>query len=197
MKHSALAQSCLESYHHATFNLGECEAMIKYCDAYSVVVFRGTECGSLFAGRGWVDVLRDLRLMPWYDKDCGWCHAGFLKGAKRSAKFLDTVLNKERPVIFTGHSLGGALSLLCAAKMQAAGYRVSWVGFGSPKAQHSKKTFGFSQVNYRYRADVVPSMPRFSFYRHNYQMINLGRAKEAVEPTWDDHDIQLYIKALA
>jgi len=197
MKHSTLAKACLDSYHHVTINLGECEAMLEYHDDYTLVAFRGTECGSLFAGRGWVDVLRDLRLMPWYDKDCGWCHAGFLKGAKRSAKFLDTVLNKERPVIFTGHSLGGALSLLCAAKMQAAGYGVSWVGFGSPKAQHSKKTFGFSQVNYRYRADVVPLMPRFSVYRHNYQVVNLDRLKKEIKPTWDDHDIKLYMEALA
>ena len=197
MNRSTLAQICAESYNHVTFNLGECEAIIKYFDDYSVVAFRGTECGSLFAGRGWVDVLRDLRLMPWYDKDCGWCHAGFLKGAKKSAEFLAGILDKSRPVIFTGHSLGGALGLLCAAKLQAAGYRVSWVGFGSPKAQHSQKTFDFSQINYRYRADVVPTMPRYSFYRHNYEVINLDRVNRDAKSTWDDHSIQFYIKALS
>jgi len=196
MDHANLATICQESYAYATFNLGECEAIIKYEDDCQVVAFRGTETGSLFAGRGWVDVLRDLRLLPWYDKDCGWCHAGFLKGGRTAAEFLSNKLDRNQPVILTGHSLGGALALICAAKLERRGFSVSWVGFGSPKTQHSRKTLDFYQINYRHKADVVPLMARHTWYRHNYPVIRVNKPVEATKPTWDDHDIQFYIDAL-
>ena len=224
MQTKTLAHLCKEAYTHATYNINECEVIIRRFDDVQVVAFRGTETGALFAGAGWVDVLRDLHIFPWYDKDCGLVHAGFLKGAQSTAEFIAGRLVNDLPVICTGHSLGGALALLTAAKLQAKGFVIEkWVGFGSPMTQLTKRKYTFEQWNYRYCADIVPTMPRYVFhrifefiatlslpplltklllmlpkkqwYRHNYPVIVL-RPDPGRETTWDDHGIDLYIDAL-
>lgn len=196
MSHKLLSLICAQSYHTDTYNIGECEVLVKQLDGVQVIAFRGTETGAMFAGAGWVDVLRDLRITPWYDKDTGWMHEGFLVGGRRAAAYLKGKLNPDIPVICTGHSLGGALALVCAVKLQAAGFTIDeWVGFGSPKTQLSKREHNFTQWNYRHKADVVPLMARCFGYRHNYPVINL-QPNPCREPTWDDHGINQYIAAL-
>lgn len=194
MNHKTLANIAKDAYDYAAFNIGECEAIIKYYDDVQVVAFRGTETGAIFDGAGWVDVVRDLRVIPWYDKDTGWVHAGFLKGAQRASDFLASKLDKSLPVIMTGHSMGGALSLMTACKLQGMGFKIKeWVGFGSPKCQFSTRQYAFKQTNYRYRADIVTLMPRLPFYRHNYMLICLDYDPD-IEPNWHDHAIEFYMQ---
>jgi len=196
MNHHILSKLARDSYTAHTLSIGECEMLIKIFADVQVVVFRGTEAGSFFSGAGWVDVIRDMRLFPWFDKDAGWCHAGFLKGGRRAARFIADSLDKDKPVICTGHSLGGALSLMCAVKLQAMGFLIDeWVGFASPKCQLTKKTYAFNQTNYRHRADIVPLMPRLMGYRHNYPVIWLVSGADIdADPTWSDHAIEYYVE---
>lgn len=194
MNHNLLAHICEQSYLRKSFVINECEVLIELIDGFQVVAFRGTEAGALFAGAGWVDVIRDMRIMPWYDKDTGWAHAGFLKGGRLMADFLADQLSPRFPIVCTGHSLGGALALACAVKLQAHGFEVAeWVGFASPKFQFTDKQYSFKQTNYRYRADVVPLMPRYTTYRHNcpIKALNPEAGRKA---TWDDHNIKYYLE---
>ena len=190
-----LVQLCADSYHHATFSVGDCEAIIKYYDDCQVIAFRGTEMDGFFKKLGFIDVIRDMRMIPWYSKTLGWCHAGFLKGGRASAEYLDNKLDKSLPTYVTGHSMGAAVGLTCAATLVDMGYDVvKWVGVAGPKAQLFRNTFkGFQQVNYRYRGDIVPLMPRFTPYRHNYPVIQL-REDNKRKATWDDHDIHWYLQ---
>jgi triacylglycerol lipase len=192
MDHRDLAAIASAAYDHAAFSIHECECLVKWVDGVQVVAFRGTEARSLITGAGWLDVLRDARLLPWHDPDTGWVHAGFLKGGRLAAAFLAGILRKDWPIICTGHSLGGALALIAAAKLHAQGFDVvEWVGFGSPKVQLSGKRFRFLQTNYRHGADIVPTLPHLPGYRHNYPVVRLF---PAATPNWSDHAVGYYRK---
>jgi hypothetical protein len=193
MDHRDLAAIAATAYDHATFSIRECECLVKWVNGVQVVAFRGTEARSLITGAGWLDVVRDARLLPWYDADCGWVHAGFLKGGRLAAEFLAGILRKDWPIICTGHSLGGALGLICAAKLHAQGFDVvEWVGFGSPKAQLTGKRFRFLQTNYRHGADLVPLLPSLPGYRHNYKVVRLFPG--VAPPNLHDHAVGYYRK---
>lgn len=194
MQHSDLAELCQRSYDELTYVINECELLLTHVDGVQIVTFRGTEAGSLFKDRGWIDVIRDMRITPWYDKDTGWAHAGFLKGGRKAAGLLKKILTPDVPVILTGHSLGGALALMCAVKLQAEGFYIKeWVGFGSPKCQFTDKRYHFVKTNYRHGADVVPLMARWTPYRHNFELRNIN-PEPGKKATWDDHDINFYVQ---
>lgn len=194
LTHAFLAAACYDSYHNVSVNTRECECWITKEKDFQVVAFRGTEVNSLFAGLGVVDVITDIRVIPWKDKDTGWFHSGFLSGGKASAKAIAPLLDKTIPLYLTGHSLGGAVSLACAVKLKSLGFNVvEWVGFGSPKARIFRlKEYEFECTNYRNNADAVPLKPRWIGYKHGYKVIRTNVEDKNRRPTWDDHAISLY-----
>lgn len=195
IKHKELAKICMESYKCLTLRVDGCEMLIRFKDGVTIIAFRGTDTFSIFHGSGIKDIIRDARILPWYDRDVGWAHRGFLLGGQKSAAILQDHLAKDMPLILTGHSLGGAVSLICALKLQAMGFYVKgWVGFGTPRCIFSK-TDKFDQVNYRYRSDIVPLMPFFNVFRHRYPVIHLQPNPNRAA-TWKDHDLQLYYNVL-
>ncbi len=195
MQYHQIAQIVAESYHYHAFNINECEGIIHYLDDVQIVAFRGTEIDAMFSGGGWIDVIRDMRILPWYDKDAGWVHSGFLKGARGVAEFLMDVLEPDKPVLVTGHSLGAALALMVAVKLEAAGVDVQeWVGFGSPKVQIGYKDYPFRQVSFKHKADIVPLMPRLPFYQRSGIHHQLGDG--CGKPNWNDHAVELYVEVL-
>ena len=193
--HKYLALLCFDSYSSVTVNTRECECLVSQEADYQVVSFRGTEVKKLIFGLGILDVITDIRIIPWKDKDTGWFHSGFLSGGKATAKSLVPYLDKDKPLYLTGHSLGGAVSLACAIKLKAMGYNVvEWVGFGSPKAQiFTVKKFDFLCTNYRHNADAVPLKPRWIGYKHGYPVIRTDVTDKNRKPTWDDHSIGHYL----
>ena len=162
------------SYDRHTCRVNGVECLVTDLAGYQVVSFRGTEARKLITGGGWIDVLRDLRTIPWYDKRVGWSHAGFLKGAQGVVdKSLFGLLKRDRPIIFTGHSLGGALSINAAAILQSEGFKVSAVvTFGAPRTltKGASKRFSSSGINiweFSNKGDPVPDVPfRWWGYRH-------------------------------
>lgn len=194
MNHGTLAAIAAEAYEHAAFSVHECEAIIKYVEVFQIIAFRGTEANALISDDGWLDVVRDARVLPWHDEDCGWVHYGFLKGGVLAAEFLADKLNRRLPIILTGHSLGGALALICAAKLERYGFSVrEWVGFGSPKVQLTGKKYPFKQTNYRNGGDIVPLLPNLPFYRHNGDLVEVGRPEI---PNVHDHAVIHYVECV-
>lgn len=197
MKHNEIAQIVSRGYEKHTGQVGEVEYYIEG----NVITFRGTEASKLIKGAGFLDVIRDIRAIPWYDERVGMSHAGFLKGARKVVdgelkQFMDN--SEHESWIVAGHSLGAAMSLLAAIMLFSDGYKITeWIGFGCPRALIGKRHLPFITTSYKHGNDIVPSVPpRWLFgYRHPYPLVEVGKASEEGD-NWTDHDINLYIKAI-
>ena len=143
-----------------------------------VVVFRGSDNIKNF--------LTDARIFKNdYEKNlCKKCelHAGFYKSYRKLVdKGLEKVIAaavKEHPeyeLLFTGHSLGGAVALIAAVKFteQHSGKAVKVYTFGQPRVGDGDYAkYADSKVSHFFRVvhrkDLVPHKPAYlTFYRHS------------------------------
>lgn len=121
-------------------------------DAFAAIVFRGTT-GHLT--NWWINL--DIRLSPWPNGGC--VHRGFKSILLPMWGAIESLLQRiNRPVYFTGHSLGGALAILAASlRPPRAVY-----AFGSPRcgdaafAQIVSSIPVFNVINPK---DVVTTLP--------------------------------------
>jgi len=163
-----------QSYSQHSCRVHEIECLIIGHNGKQIVSPRGTEADALISGHGWIDIISDLRVFPWYDKRVGWSHAGFLKGAKGLVEHaLIGMLDRDLPIILTGHSLGGAIAINAALLLHAEGFDISAVvTFGAPRTllRSSKDRFGKAAIpvyEYSNPGDPVPNVPmRWFGYRH-------------------------------
>merc|ERR1712151_1373654 len=104
--------------------------------------FRGTD-----AIQAWIQDLKSVALEEWAGcsfggQTCG-VGQGFLEdyralAAQIKAEFQEIGCGKDSPLLITGHSLGGALSMLAAFDLASQGYTVAKVTtFGSPRVGDS------------------------------------------------------------
>jgi hypothetical protein len=201
--HFDLADSADRSYAAYTFSVHDCEVLLEVKKRHQIVAIRGTEAGKLFTGLGFLDILRDMRLIPWYNNVLGWAHAGFLKG---SLKIFDEIRynlmeDKSIPIVMTGHSLGAALALLVGVLLKHDGYNVvEYVGFACPrtfvynKQLHNKdESVRYPITIYRYECDIVPLIPIwFPFgFHHPVELTQIGDGGGI--PSVADHSMGNYL----
>lgn len=187
-----LADLAARAYRKRTYAAGGVEALAVVRGGTLFAAFRGTE-------RDGRDILRDLRALPWWDRRLGWCHAGFLKGVRRIWPALVVALGAhEGPVVFTGHSKGGAEATVAAAMMTLAGKRpAALVTFGSPRVTMSGRIArlltGVQVRRYVNGDDCVPRLPwMLGLYRHVGGEVAVGRPRHP----FGDHRINAYRQAL-
>jgi len=95
-----------------------------------------------------------------------WVHEGYHRDYEDLSPEILEVVRRESPetLVFVGHSLGGALSVLLArgAKALLPGSGVVAVTYGTPRVgneRFAESLGGVSHVRLENEADVVPSLP--------------------------------------
>tara|TARA_B100001093_G_scaffold306156_1_gene292194 strand:- start:148 stop:978 length:831 start_codon:yes stop_codon:yes gene_type:complete len=169
---------------HVSSDKNDCQVYTTLYDNKFIAVFRGTESGR--------DILTDLNMarMP-MDLDHieknkrPWVHWGFLRqfrtvDDKINIAIKEYINNKEiedkdKNIIFCGHSLGGALSSLACVefsqKYKDSKIPIHSITFGSPRvgSKYFAKLFNKNvQTSYRFvnDNDPVPLMPTPVRYSH-------------------------------
>jgi len=163
------------SYEEHDCRVGEVECIVDQSEDLQIVAVRGTEGRALLTGLGLLDVIRNVRVIPWYDKRVGWAHSGFLKGAQGIVgKGLFGMLDKRIPIIFVGHSAGGAIALAAASILHAEEFDVQAViTFGCPRVLTKGSVEKYKQkriqtIQYSNPGDPIPDLPSkwWTRYRH-------------------------------
>lgn len=116
-------------------------------------------------------------------------HRGFLRAMQAVQDWLSTFPN-GKPVIFTGHSFGGAVATLLAEY-----YMKPCVTFGSPKVYvRGYKPSAYEHLRIVTDDDPVVQVPTV-LYKH-YQQERVLRDKDNSVLAMDDHDINVYVNRL-
>lgn len=190
---------CDRAYRECTWAEGGVEALLAEHDNGFCVAFRGTQPTSL------IDIIRDIRGLPWYDRELGWCHSGFLKGIKggvfqkgiwQQSAFRQFMLRRDAPIHLTGHSKGGAEACILAAMMVLRGvFPASLTLFGAARAQYGGRltrileNAGVPVAHYVNGSDPVPGRPMTG--RDIAPRRHVGR-REGIVPVLKDHRIAHY-----
>lgn len=165
--------------------------------ALTVVSFRGTSSAQ--------DVLTDL--MAWRIRwhPGGRAHAGFAWALRRVwPALLQTLTHHSGRLVYTGHSLGGALATLAATLLPPAALYT----FGSPRvgnARFADLLRGVDHVRTTDCADAVCGVPpAWLGYAHTGRQLYVDRdgiAREGVDPREQRADRRVarreYVRALA
>lgn len=189
-----LARISDRAYREVTLEADDVQILIVEYDGALVIAPRGTE-------KNGADILSDLRFFPWKDRDIGYCHKGFLRATQAIWPQLRDILFKNTlPVWFTGHSLGGAITELCAAKMiKVLGAAPAGITtFGAPRAGFNWIIPALADVPvtcYRRGMDTVPMWPHaWPVWgpRHPVDLTQIGKP----DNPFTDHEIAGYIRDL-
>ncbi len=164
------------------FDKNSAQAMVVDHDDYLAVVFRGTD-----ELADWVDNV-DVRRA---DRLFGSFHKGFYDSVEDLwAPIEDAVssalANQPRPVWFTGHSLGGAMATIAAARYVHKDRPFSGVyTFGQPRCmgRRTSRTFNAEAGRRHYRFqnnnDLVTRLPTRLFgFSHVGQFVYISEERE-------------------
>ena len=121
----------------------------------------------------------DFTSIPQLDFELGWIAQGFGAGTNLIWPLIYRDIDPAIPAIFVGHSLGGVMAILLAAKAALRGLRIYHVcTFGAPRGGSRKlrtilRPYAIDQ--FRYGNDPVPRVPWVPFlYYHQRAWQKIG-----------------------
>ena len=173
-----IAEWQLESYR--TFDVGAVQGFLARGEGFAVLAFRGSDHAQVddWIGNADFDLVYDPHIRG------GQVHAGFQRAAEAIWPQVQELVSAHRPagakLILTGHSLGGALAALTAARFAADG-RASEIDaiftFGQPRAgdrefaNRLERDFSARLFRYVNHYDLVTRLPpRLLGYDHAGQL---------------------------
>ncbi len=123
-----------------------------------VIVFRGTQ-------RKINDILTDLCVVP-VPYAGRLCHGGFVAQHASIWSKIKKHLDPKKRTLICGHSLGGALAELSAAKLNGKHDNINLITFGKPNVffKGFKKPMSLdNQISCVHGSDMVARIPRFCY----------------------------------
>ena len=188
ISHQQLSRLCAEGYQRSDFEEANIEVVVqKSLDTGGAVfAFRGTDEP--------LDALRNIRFLPVWTREVGWCPAGFLKASKRLVNKVTSVCLEQdidhKAIELTGHSLGGAVALIVGALMTRDEVPpLQVVTFGAPRCGRLKILDEVPVTQYRNGKDIVPLVPPL-MRRHN-KLLEYGKPGKGYIK---DHFMLNYVK---
>ena len=151
------------SYSEFNHEVNDTQFLHKEYKDHQVVAFAGTQ--------DTMDFVTDAKFLKTSLEGMGKVHVGFDGAYKEIAPELEKCLNKDKPVFLTGHSLGGATTIIAAQDLKKKGYDVAGVyTYGNPRVGDSKfkkayDNLGIPTHRFVNSYDLVPRVPKI-FYRH-------------------------------
>lgn len=142
-----------------TFDENGTQAILVSTDTFIALAFRGTEAASIR------DIKADLDAKGTNCVSGGRVHSGFNEAFNQVLMQIQQKLNEEqyadKPLMITGHSLGGALATIAAKRLTHNGKIAACYTFGSPRVGDEEwvstlKTPVYRVVN---AADCVTMLP--------------------------------------
>ena len=129
-------------------------------------------------------------------------HRGFYSNANR---LLPLVFNKigydyDKPLILTGHSLGGATAVILAVILKEWGYNVQEViTFGCPRVGNKKFSHYYASLSiptthYVYGSDIVPATPPWLLGFRNLPGLRIAIPNKKWFRIISDHRLSNYLK---
>lgn len=167
------------------------QAIIRRCSRFMFIAFRGTSNGK--------DVRQDLKRIQ-EENGHGDVHEGFLQCYLSIKQQLQAVLNsakrKELKVIFTGHSLGGAI-----AQLAAVDHKASCIAFGSPKVGDQDFVQALEALDdlilYENHLDFISELPYFGYSKPKKNIIKLWSWPIFIGKRPSFHSIALYNRLIS
>ena len=141
------------------YNRKNTQAFLAESDDYLVLVFRGTEKNNF------CDIKTGLNARRICCKNGGHVHRGFSKAYDHVADQIQRDLNnsesRHKPLIITGHSLGGALATIATKRLKHAGGIAACYTFGMPRVCDEEWSYTLNTPIYRLvnAIDCIPMLP--------------------------------------
>lgn len=157
------------------FDKSGTQAIVAHDKERIVIIFRGTQPTQM------ADVSADLKTWPKRSEEVqGLVHTGFASALdyvwKDLEPFVDECVKRHdiKQVLFTGHSLGGALAVVAAARSKYVGEVYT---YGQPRVGNRKYSKQVKSKVYRFvnNNDIVPRIPPPLVFRHQgtkYQIVD-------------------------
>jgi hypothetical protein len=163
-----------KSYSQKTVTVDSNSFLFSQFGNYKVISFTGSEP----VLKDW---LNDFEVVKVSRDGAGKIHNGFADSYDDLKKHILNYVNKNDKIIFTGHSLGGAIACLASFFFKRDGFNVTCVTFGQPRVGNDEFKAAFNKLGLKmYRFvhgyDIVPTIPRL-FYEHVGNLIPIFSGK--------------------
>ena len=142
-----------------TISVNATQAFIAYNNEFAVLAFRGTEADRI------EDIKADAKATQTTCPMGGFVHSGFKAQYDDVEDRVETLLDRDeikgKPLLITGHSLGGAIATIATRRLDAERHIAACYTYGSPRVGTEDwvgrvKTPIYRVVN---SADPVPGVP--------------------------------------